>query len=139
MFSRFFRLLAIAMTLAWGSLAHADDAAKPAITQTIQSQMDAFLADDFEQAFSYASPNIKRIFGSSRNFGMMVQQGYPMVHRPSDVRFLELRDVSGALVQKVQVRDASGKVHLLDYQMIQGENGWQINGVQLLKGQGLSA
>lgn len=135
----FLRTCAFAIALLTGSVASADDAAKPAITQTIQSQIDAFLADDFEQAFTYASPNIQGIFGSAGNFGRMVTQGYPMVHRPSDVRFLELRDVAGMLVQKVQLRDAAGRVHLLDYSMIQGENGWKINGVQLLKGQGLSA
>jgi len=131
--------LALFMTVVMTPAAHADAAAKPAITQTIQSQIDAFLADDFDQAFSFASPNIQGIFGSAGNFGRMVQQGYPMVHRPSDVRFLDLRDENGLLVQKVQVRDANGQTHLLEYQMIQGENGWKINGVQLLKGQGLSA
>jgi len=117
----------------------ADVTAKPAITQTIQSQIDAFRADDFEQAFTFASPNIQGIFGTAQTFGRMVQQGYPMVHRPSAVQFLDLREDGGVLVQRVQVRDAQGKSHLLEYQMMNGENGWKINGVQLLKGQGQSA
>lgn len=130
-------LVAIALILA--GFASADEAAKPAIQQTIQKQIDAFLADDFEHAFTYASPTIQGIFGSHQNFGMMVQRGYPMVHRPSEVRFLELREENGRLMQKVRVRDATGRTHLLDYEMIQQQDGWKINGVQLLKGQGLSA
>lgn len=130
---------AFGLALAMSTQSIADEAAKPAITGTIQSQLDAFIADDFEQAFEFASPMIRSIFGDPARFGAMVQQGYPMVHRPSDIRFLELRDIGGALVQKVQVRDAAGRTHLLDYQMIKGENGWKINGVQLLKNQGLSA
>ena len=63
---------------------------------------------------------------------MMVQQGYPMVWDNADVRFLELRDVAGNLWQKVMVRDAKGGLHILDYQMIDTADGWQINGVQLL-------
>lgn len=139
MLTRFLAALAFAFAVLTGSQALADPAAKPAITSTIQNQFEAFKQDDFERAFSYASPNIKRIFGSHQNFGAMVQRGYPMVHRPSDVRFLDLREENGAPTQKVQVRDAGGKTHLLEYQMIETEDGWQINGVRLLKNAGVAA
>ena len=102
------------------------------IQNTIQSQIDAFRADDFARAFSYASPTIKGIFGTADNFGRMVQQGYPMVHRPREVTMLDLREVAGALWQKVRVVDAQGRTHILDYQMIETADGWQINAVQLL-------
>ena len=139
MLSRFFRTFVLMISVSFAGAALADESAKPAITGTIQSQMDALMNDDFKQAFSYASPMIKQMFGTPEIFGSMVARGYPMVHRPSDIRFLELREIAGALYQKVQVRDAAGQIHILDYQMIQGENGWQINGVQLLKAAGLSA
>lgn len=103
-----------------------------AIEGVIGSQLEAFNDRDVDEAWGYASPNIKRLFGSAGNFGMMVQQGYPMVWDNADVRFLELRDVAGNLWQKVMVRDAQGGLHILDYQMIETPNGWQINGVQLL-------
>ena len=44
------------------------------IQKTIQSQIDAFLADDFARAFTFASPNIKGIFGTPENFGAMVKK-----------------------------------------------------------------
>lgn len=103
-----------------------------AIKGVIGNQLQAFNDRDVSEAWQYASPNIKRLFGSSDNFGMMVQQGYPMVWDNADVRFLELRDVRGNLWQKVMVRDAQGGLHILDYQMIETTEGWQINGVQLL-------
>lgn len=103
-----------------------------AIEGVIGNQLEAFNDRDVEGAWQYASPNIKRMFGSAGNFGMMVEQGYPMVWDNAEVRFLELRDVSGNLWQKVMVRDAQGGLHILDYQMIETANGWQINGVQLL-------
>ena len=103
-----------------------------AIEDVIGSQLEAFNNRDVSQAWQYASPNIKRLFGSSDNFGMMVQRGYPMVWDNADVRFLELRDVAGNLWQKVMVRDAQGGLHILDYQMVETAEGWQINGVQLL-------
>lgn len=103
-----------------------------AIENVIGSQLEAFNDRDVDTAWTYAAPNIKRLFGSPSNFGMMVQQGYPMVWDNADVRFLELRIVRGNLWQKVMVRDAAGALHILDYQMLETPNGWQINGVQLL-------
>ena len=78
------------------------------IEGTIRGQIDAFLADDFATAFSFASPMIKGIFGNPDNFGMMVREGYPMVWRPSDLRFLELEDLGGRSVQRVQILDQAG-------------------------------
>jgi hypothetical protein len=109
------------------------------IQSTITAQIDALKRDDFATAFTFASPNIKSIFGSADNFGRMVREGYPMVYRPSAVKMLELREVAGGLWQKVLVTDAEGRSHLLDYQMIETAEGWQINAVQLLKAAGLGA
>lgn len=102
------------------------------IEDVIGSQLDAFNERDLAGAWQYASPNIKHLFGDPGNFGMMVQQGYPMVWDNADVRFLELRDINGLLWQKVMVRDKTGGLHVLDYQMVETDDGWQINGVQLL-------
>jgi len=112
--------------------AAAQDTAEAGIETTIRRQFDAFLSDDVATAFTFASPTIKGMFGTPERFGAMVRNGYPMVWRPSDVRFLELRNVAGGLWQRVMVTDQAGRVHLLDYQMIETAEGWQINGVQLL-------
>ena len=103
-----------------------------AIETVIGNQLDAFNDRDISEAWQYASPNIKRMFGDPGNFGMMVQRGYPMVWDNADVRFLELRDLGGMIWQKVMVRDAQGGLHILDYQMVETPQGWQINGVQVL-------
>jgi hypothetical protein len=103
------------------------------IAQVIRDQIAAFQVDDFATAFTYASPTIRQLFGTSERFGQMVQQGYPMVYRPADVIMLDQRQIGPSVIQRVQIRDAFGRVHLLDYQMVAAENGWQINGVQLLR------
>ena len=109
------------------------------IQSTIQNQLNALQADDFATAFTFASPTIKSIFGTPENFGRMVREGYPMVYRPSAVRMLELREVAGNLWQRVMITDANGRTHLLDYQMIETADGWQINAVQLLPNVGTGA
>ncbi len=109
------------------------------IEGVISSQMEAFKADDFERAFTFASPSIRQIFRTPDNFGRMVSQGYPMVWRPAEIKYLELREIRGQLVQKVMVTDGQGGVHVLDYAMIQTDMGWKINGVQILEAPDLSA
>lgn len=105
-----------------------------AIRGTIQSQLDAFLADDVGTAFGFASPMIRSMFGNADRFGMMVRQGYPMVYRPAEVEFLGLRERGGQLWQMVLIRDGRGVYHTLGYQMVPGgDGGWRINGVQILR------
>ena len=107
--------------------------AKEAIEDVIGTQLQAFNDRDVNLAFSFASPMIKRIFGNPGNFGMMVENGYPMVWDNADVRFLGLREEAGMLIQTVQMKDAAGVIHTLDYAMIETSDGWQINGVQLVE------
>lgn len=111
-------------------------AQETAVEAVISQQIEAFKADDFDRAFTFASPTIKGLFGTPDNFGAMVRQGYPMVWRPAEVRFLgaEMRD--GALWQDVMIRDAEGRVHILEYQMIEAGDGWKINAVRLRRAPG---
>jgi hypothetical protein len=102
-----------------------------AIQGVIARQIEAFKVDDFVTAFSFASPSIKRLFGDPDRFGQMVRNGYPMVWRPAEVRFSGLETRDGRTVQSVVVTDAAGAIHVLDYEMIAGDDGWRINGVTL--------
>ena len=122
------RLIAAAILAAWPALAQEEP-----IQSTITSQIEAFRAADFERAFSFASPTIHGIFGTPENFGAMVVTGYPMVVDPAQVEMQDLRTVGGALWQRVRITDQKGLAYLLDYQMIEGPDGWLINAVQLQK------
>lgn len=133
--SLFALLIALTLPLA----GHSAEPPSAPIQQTIQSQIDAMAAGDFVAAFTFASPNIKGMFGTADRFEAMVKQGYPMVVAPREVRMLELRTVGGNLWQRVMMIDQAGAVHLLDYMMLETENGWQINAVQLLPSQGVAA
>lgn len=98
----------------------------------ITRQFDAFRQGDIGRAFTFASPELQRYFGNARNFGLMVQHGYAMVLNPDRTRMLELREEGGRTIQRVEVIDAKGVLHLLDYDMIETENGWRINGVSFV-------
>ncbi len=135
----------ILLAAAWLALAApalpalADQHRNPTIEGVISDQLQAFRADDFATAFTFASPTIKNLFGTPENFGRMVTQGYPMVYRPGSVTMLELREVAGGLWQRVMIVDEAGVTHTLDYQMVETPDGWQINAVQILPQQGVGA
>ena len=130
-------LLGALVTLAMAVPAVADT--KDEVTAVIQSQIEAFLADDFATAFTFASPGIKEMFGSSDRFGLMVREGYPMVWRPAEVQYLELRTEGGYTAQRVLITDQNGASHILEYQMIPAGDGWQIAGVRILRAAGVGA
>lgn len=120
--------LFLGIVLAFGA------AAEPADVQaTIDRQLSAFLEDDFETAFTFASPALRRYFRTPENFRSMVTQGYPMVWRPGSVEYLDHRSEGGVVWQNVQITDQKGVTHLLEYRMIPMEGGWRISGVRVLE------
>ena len=121
----------IGLTFALALLTLPAAAQEVPIQDTIRQQIQAFEADDFARAFTYASPTIHQLFGTPDAFGKMVREGYPMVWHPADVAMLELRFIGGAYWQRVRVTDAKGLGYLLDYQMVEGPDGWLINAVQM--------
>lgn len=121
-------ILSLTVALGLSGTARADEAALRAV---ISSQIEAFLAGDVDRAYSFASPFIQRKFGTPETFGTMVREGYPMVWRPSDVTFLDAEVIAGKLWQSVLVRGPAGKAWIVDYEMVELEDGWKINGVQV--------
>lgn len=103
-----------------------------AIRGVIDGQIDAFRADDFATAFTFAAPGIQGMFGTPDNFGRMVRQGYPMVWRPETVEYLGAREVGPGWRQEVLVTDGDGRLHKLAYTMIETASGWKIAGVEIL-------
>ena len=129
--------LCLFLILIWAALPGL--AQQDPIRAAIQAQLDAIAVDDYAAAFAFASPNIKGIFGDAANFEAMVRQAYPMVAQHRRVTMLELREVAGNLWQRVQITDPAGRVHLLDYMMVETDEGWQINAVQILPAPELNA
>lgn len=129
---RFLGALALGVLISGSLAAQEALSSNPRIQGTIQSQIDALLQDDFATAFAFASPSIRSIFRTPENFGAMVRNGYPMVWRPSDVRFGPLREIEGGLWQQVLIQDEKGRRFVLEYLMEQVDGAWRISGVQVV-------
>ncbi len=107
-------------------------AQEASIEDVITNQLQAFNDRDVQEAWQYASPMIQGMFRTPENFGNMVRNGYPMVWDNSDVRFLEQEEFESRTRQEVLIKGPDGAFYILDYQMIETSQGWQINGVQVI-------
>ncbi|HTP97096.1 MAG TPA: DUF4864 domain-containing protein [Burkholderiales bacterium] len=110
-----------------------------AIREVISRQLDAFRRDDEAEAFSYASPGIRRLFGDARSFMLMVREGYAAVYRPRAVKFLEPAVIDGKPIQAVQVIAPDGRIVVALYSMQRQPDGsWKIDGCQLAPSRSVS-
>lgn len=125
------RAAAAAIALLVAAPGFADDSA--AIRGVIGAQLEAFRADDWAQAYSYASPSIQRMFRNPSRFASMVKGGYPMVWRPSRVEIGPLEQGPSGPVQMMYFEDAQGVRYVAAYDMQQVGGVWRINGVRIMK------
>lgn len=130
-----FRALIVVAVLAFAGLAAPIARAQAdGIERVIRAQLEEFTDRDEAGAFAFASPALRVYFGTPEVFGQMVRGGYPMVWNNAAARMLERREIAGRLWQKVMIEDTSGRLWLLDYAMIETDEGWRIDGVQILPG-----
>lgn len=110
-------------------------AAEPAdsIALVVEDQINAFQRSDLPSAFAHASPAIQGIFGSPERFGTMVEGGYPMIWRPARWEMMSLATKGDTLIQTVMFEAQDGMFFEADYEMIQIDDVWRINGVSLRK------
>lgn len=125
-------LASVCIGLVVGS-AQAEPTRNADIEKVIDQQMAAFQADDFKAAFEFAAPNIQKKFGTPEKFAFTVIHAYPMVWRPTDVRYIGVEQYSGQSLQKVMITDRNQTLHVLVYQMLPLDQGWRIGGVQIIR------
>lgn len=125
-------VLALVMSLIAGAALAQSPADRAAIQGVITQQLDAFQRDDADAAFDKASPMIQHMFGTPRNFMMMVAHGYPPVYRPRSSSFGPLVNDGDTIIQKVEIVGPDGVNYLALYAMEQQPDGsWKINGCEL--------
>jgi hypothetical protein len=109
------------------------------VRAVIRAQLDALAADDAQQAFSFASDEIRRRFGTAQAFTAMVRDSYPAVYRPASVAFLKLERRGDRVQQAVQLTDGRGRPWLALYEMQRLDGGtWRIAGCVLSANDGQS-
>jgi hypothetical protein len=125
-----FSLASLALVLS----SRAEDAVQT--TQAlIQQQIQAFLHDDANAAYSFAAPGIKALFPDKDTFFAMVKKSYAPVYHPGNYAFGRSRSVDdGATIyQEVLITGSDGKDWSAIYQVTRQPDGsYKINGVQIV-------
>ena len=94
----------------------------------IQSQIQAFLDENAELAYSYAAPLIKMKFNNPLEFMSMVKNYYEPVYNPKQFYFIDARYFEGAIYHQLQVISQQDESFLATYSLIQDEGKWKISG-----------
>ena len=104
-----------------------------AAQSSIEAQIRAFLAGDNDLAYSYAAPNIKRIYPTVDQFMAMVQNGYQPVWKPRDFAFGEAMEMSPtSIAQRVLITGPDGRAYEAVYTLsLQDDGTFRITGVSL--------
>ena len=139
------RVLKFMLPALWAMLqlftpAHAEllsSADEKAVLTVVQSQLAAFAKDDGEKAFSYATPELRKSFGTAATFMAMVKSGYPVVYRPASVVFLKPESANDEAVLRVQMQDSEGTAWLAVYSLQrQKDKSWRISGCAVIENKG---
>ena len=132
--------------LAFAAFAFAAQAAELAaadakrVRAVIQSQLDAFAADDAPRACSFATPQLREAFGGADNFMRMVRTSYPVVYRHATVAFLKPGLSEGVVTQAVHFTDGKGVLWLAVYRLErQRDRSWRISACQAIEAEGRAA
>lgn len=103
--------------------------------QLIDNQIQAFLHDDADAAYSFAAPGIKALFPDKDAFFAMVKKSYAPVYHPGNYAFGRSKSDDGdaTLYQEVLITGTDGQDWAAIYQLARQPDGsYKINGVQIV-------
>lgn len=111
----------------------AGEAEVKAAQSVIDSQIQAFLADNNAAAYSHAAPTIKKMFPTVDAFMDMVTNGYKPVWKPQNYQFGKSAEIDDRqILQQVLVTGPDGKDYEAIYTLrLQDDGTYKINGVRL--------
>jgi hypothetical protein len=133
MFRSFAIALGMVAQLAAATAACAEEPVDTART-IIREQITAFLQDDAETAYSFASPAIRGKFPDKESFFEMVKRGYQPVYRPGNFAFGRSKVVGDQVLQEVLISAPDGKDWTAVYELVKQPDGsYKINGVMILQ------
>ena len=124
-------ILIIITFLSISGLAKSETSFEKEFTETqliIESQIQAFLDENADLAYSYAAPLIKMKFTNPKEFMLMVKNYYEPVYNPKQFYFLDAKYYEGAIYHQLQIISQKNEPFLATYSLIQDGGKWKISG-----------
>lgn len=134
------RLAVVGLLAVLATSADAGEADIAAAQQSIDAQLRAFQADNDAAAYSYAAPNVTRLFPTVETFMGMVKKGYAPLDNPKSFAFgKSIERGPGSIAQQVMVIGPDGKEYEAIYTLqLQPDGTYKITGVSLRESKSLS-
>ncbi|MCA1444054.1 DUF4864 domain-containing protein [Ensifer sp. IC4062] len=127
-------VLALCLTLSIGAGSTLADEPVDTAQAIIRAQIKAFLEDDPETAYSFASPAIRTKFPDKIIFFDMVKRSYQHLYRPGNFAFGRSKVVGEEVFQEVLISGSDGKDWTAIYDLVhQPDGSYKINGVMMLQ------
>ncbi|WP_419913438.1 DUF4864 domain-containing protein [Hoeflea sp.] len=102
----------------------------------VEQQITAFLNDDIDTAYSYASPGIKNMYPEPQRFIDMVKRNYQPVYRPGNYAFGRSHSATGGktIALELLITGPEGKDWRAIYILNRQDDGdYHISSVRLMK------
>lgn len=134
MFRRF-ACIFLCLSLLPLSAARAEDPVANA-QEVISEQISAFLADDAEAAYAFASPGMRSGFPDKQRFLDMVRERYAPVYRATKYAFGRSKLVGGGelVLQEVMISAQEGPDWSAIYEMrLMDDGSYKVNGVRMIR------
>ncbi|MDK1489425.1 DUF4864 domain-containing protein [Sinorhizobium sp. 7-81] len=130
------RIVFVALCLTFSICLGAVFADEPVDTvqSVIRAQIKAFLEDDADTAYSFASPAIRTKFPDKIVFFEMVKRSYQHLYRPGNFAFGRSKVLGDEVFQEVLISGSDGKDWTAIYDLVEQPDGsYKINGVMMLQ------
>lgn len=103
------------------------------VHQIIEKQLRAFREYDAEKAYGYNSNAFKERYQNKDHFMLMMRLTYKPLTSHLSYTFLDVAEISGRIVQKVEMMNKDGSAVIMMVYLKQNDRGtWLIDGYTLL-------
>ncbi len=140
--TRWWLLAALVACVPWAAAAETPlpDADRQAVQWVINSQISAFRADDYQSAYSFAAPSVRKVFPTEDTFISMVRRDYMPLYRPVSYIFGRSSLDAGEVLQELLVTDDRRQLWQIIYTLErQDDLSWKVSNVLMLPYKGVSA
>lgn len=103
------------------------------VSRVIQQQMSAIQERNAEAAYSLLTEETHGDYDNAQTFLTKMRYEYRPLYNYKEYSFKDRYDVSGALIQKVEVTDLNGELSLVIFRLEQQGGDWRIDSVTVLE------